>query len=136
MSKPSRALAGLMGVLFFYAMYLQFNDPDPVRWSAMYASAGVVCLLHAFGRGPAWLAGLVTAVAIAWAAVWAPRVIGVTHVKDMFAEWHMTSGNVHAEEGRELGGLAIIIVTCGAVALARRRARVASARTARTARTA
>lgn len=117
----ARVLAGLMAILFFFSVYLQFNDPDPVRWSLMYGGAGVVCLLYAFGRGPAWFAGLVTAVAIAWAAVWAPRVIGVTHVPDMFAEWHMTSGNVHAEEGRELGGLLIVILVCGAVTLARRR---------------
>jgi Transmembrane family 220, helix len=119
----SRVLAGLMALLFFFSCYLQLNDPDPERWIAMYGAAGIVCALHAFGRGPAWLAGLVTAVALAWAAVWAPRVIGVHHLfRDMFAEWHMTSGNVKAEEGRELGGLLIIIVTCGAVALARRRA--------------
>jgi hypothetical protein len=116
-----RVLAGIMAPLFFFSVYLQFNDPDPERWSAMYGAAGLVCALHAFGRGPAWFAGLVTAVAIAWAAVWAPRVIGVTHVRDMFAEWHMTSGNVHAEEGRELGGLLIIVFVCGAVTLARRR---------------
>jgi len=116
-----RVLAGLMALLFFFSVYLQFNDPDPVRWSAMYGGAGIACALYAFGRGPAWFAGLVTAVAIAWAAVWAPRVVGVTHVRDMFAEWHMTSGNVHAEEGRELGGLLIIIFVCGAVTLARRR---------------
>jgi hypothetical protein len=112
-----RVLAGLMAILFFFSVYLQFNDPDPVRWSLMYGGAGVVCLLYAFGRGPAWVAGLVSAGAIAGAAVWAPRVIGVTHVPDMFAEWHMTSGNVHAEEGRELGGLLIIVFTCGAIAL-------------------
>ena len=119
----SRILAGLMAALFFFSCYLQLNDPDPERWIAMYGAAGVVCTLHAFGRGPAWLAGLVTAAAIAWALVWAPRVLGVTHVKEMFEEWHMTKGNVHAEEGRELGGLVIIIVTCGAITLARRRAR-------------
>jgi hypothetical protein len=116
-----RVLAGLMALLFFFSVYLQLNDPDPLRWGLMYGAAGVVSLLYAFGRGPAWLAGLVTAVAIAWAAVWAPRVVGVTHVPEMFAEWHMTSGNVHAEEGRELGGLLIIVFVCGAVTLSRRR---------------
>ena len=123
-----RIVAGAMAVLFFFCVYLQLNDPDPVRWGAMYAGAGLVCALYALGRGPAWLGGLVTAVAIAWALVWAPRVIGVTHFADMFAEWHMTTGNVHTEEGRELGGLIIIIVACGAVTLARFRQQRVTAR--------
>jgi hypothetical protein len=120
-----RALAAVMAGLFAFSVYLQLNDPDPERWMAVYGAAALVCLLYVFGRCPAWLAGLVTAVALAWAAVWAPRVVGVTHVKDMFAEWHMTKGNVHAEEGRELGGLAIIVLACGTITVltARRRAR-------------
>jgi hypothetical protein len=112
-----RVLAAVMAALFAFSVYLQLNDPDPERWMAMYGAAAVVCALYVLGKCPAWLAGLVTAVALAWAAVWAPRVLGVTHVHDMFEEWHMTRGNVHAEEGRELGGLAIIILVCGTIAI-------------------
>ena len=116
-----RVVAGVMAALFAVSVYLQLNDPDPERWMAMYGAAAVVAALYALGRCPAWLAGLVTAVALAWAAVWAPRVLGDTHVADMFASWRMVNG--HAEEGRELGGLLAIVLTCGAIAVAAARRR-------------
>ncbi len=118
-----RIVAALMALLFMLAAYLQLNDPDPVGWMAMYGAAALVTALYAAGRCPAWLAGVVTAVALAWSTVIAQRVLGKTTLSEMLTSWKMAGNNTYAEQGRELGGLLFVVVACGliAVVVARRR---------------
>jgi transmembrane protein TMEM220 len=35
-----------MALLFAFAAALQFNDPDPIRWIAIYGAACVLSLLE------------------------------------------------------------------------------------------
>ena len=42
-----RLLNGLMAVLFAVAVVVQFNDPDPLRWVAVYGAALTVSALAA-----------------------------------------------------------------------------------------
>ena len=101
-----RILDGIMLVLFTFSVIVQFNDPDPFRWAAMYAAAGVACALSLARRLPWWLPVAIAAVALAWAATLAPRVIGEVRFLDMFGAFEMKS--VAIEESREMYGLALI----------------------------
>ena len=110
-----------MLLLFTLGAVVQVNDPDPVRWIAVYALAAAACLLSLLRRLHWTLPALLGAAALAWAATLAPRVVGRVPLGDMFREFEMR--NVGIEESREMYGLLIIAAWMAALALrARRRA--------------
>ena len=40
----------LLALMFFAFAGLQFNDPDPLLWIAIYSAMTVLCALAAFGK--------------------------------------------------------------------------------------
>ena len=93
-----------MAVLFLFAVAVQYNDPDPLRWMAIYGLAALACGLVA--RRPASPAGARALVGLA--ALGGPRpsrpgVVGRVSVGDLFESFAMKSQPV--EEAREMGGL-------------------------------
>jgi hypothetical protein len=97
---------GLMMVVFLCAAALQYNDPDPVRWMAIYGLAALVCGLSLAGRLPRPAPILVGLAALVWAATIVPGVVGRVSVGDLFESLAMKSQFV--EEAREMGGLLIV----------------------------
>ena len=119
-SRAWRAADALMLLLFAFAAALQLNDPDPVRWFTVYALAAVACLLSLRRRLHWALPALLCAVALAWAATIAPRVVGRVPVRDMFGAWEMKNEGI--EESREMYGLLIIAAWMAVLAVRARRA--------------
>src|SRR5262249_4042509 len=102
-----RVLCGLLCLLFVFSVAVQYNDPDPVRWMAIYAAAAIVCGRAAWGkRTPVWVPIAVAVVALVWAAIWAPGVWGRFRFSELFAEFEMKSTLI--EEAREMCGLLIV----------------------------
>ncbi len=105
-----RTLCAVMGLLFVVAAVVQLDDPDSLRWIVLYAVAGALALVEAFGGRTAlrWLLFvpelLVAAVALVWCATLVPGVLRE-------ASW---SGS---EIEREAGGLLLVGVTMLAIAL-------------------
>jgi Transmembrane family 220, helix len=98
-----------MSVLFAFAAAVQVNDPDPIRWIAMYGAACALSLVVLFGRRPVRVAALaVSAVAIAWAALIALGGPVASDYEHMLDAWEMKSASV--EEAREASGLLIVAV--------------------------
>ena len=93
-------------LMFVFSVIVQFNDPDPLTWMAIYGAAAVACVLSLVGKLPWWYAVLVGVIALAWAATIAPRVIGQVPFLDMFAEFEMK--DIGVEESREMYGLLLI----------------------------
>jgi hypothetical protein len=93
-------------LMFLFSVVVQVNDPDPLRWMAIYGAAAAACLLSLTGRLPWWFAVGTGLVALAWAATIAPRVIGQVPFLDMFAEFEMK--DIGVEESREMYGLLLI----------------------------
>lgn len=111
-----RAVAGLMAALLAFAAAVNFNDPDPVRWVAIYGAACVVSIIVALtGAVPLAVPASIGVVALAWAIVWAARVPSLEVYTHMFDQWEMTSKTV--EEARETGGLLIVAVWMAALVL-------------------
>ena len=114
-----RVASGVMAVLFFVCVALQYNDPDPVRWMAMYGAATVVCAVHARrGRIAAAFPLSLAGIAVAWGAFTAE------HIHGRF-EWHHLAETMHAgtpqiEESRESLGLFIVAAWMLVVALGTR----------------
>ena len=103
-----RVFSGSMAGLFIFAAVLQFNDPDPLRWSAIYFSAAVVSILYVVGRLRWYIPMLLGFVVLFWAITIASRVWGQISFSQLFEAWEMA--NPAVEEGREMYGL--LIVAC------------------------
>jgi hypothetical protein len=98
-----RALAAVMTALFLFAASLQLNDPDPVRWVALYAAAAGLSAAELLGRTSARVAWLAAAVFLAGALVGLPELL---HARaEAFSSFHMQS--LGDEVARESVGLLI-----------------------------
>lgn len=82
-------------LLFILAVAVQYNDPDPIGWMAIYGLAAAACALAFRDRLPRIPAALLSLAAFAWAATLAVRVVGKQNL------WY-------AEEGREMMGLLLV----------------------------
>lgn len=105
-----RCAAVVAAMLFFAAAALQYNDPDPVRWMALYGSGAVICVLALFGHAPRRLAGALALIALAWAVTLAPRVVGHVRPAEMFSSVSMMMSPA-VEEAREMTGLLLVAGT-------------------------
>ncbi|MCB9698676.1 MAG: transmembrane 220 family protein [Alphaproteobacteria bacterium] len=94
---------------FVLSVLVQYNDPDPLRWSLMYGAAALICGWPGLPRR-AELGVVLVAIAGIWAATLVPGVLADAELMDLFRT--MKHEN-HAEEARELGGLVLV---AGAVA--------------------
>ena len=104
-----------MAALFLFAAAVQYNDPDPLRWMAIYGLAALACALSLLRRLRRLVPVLVGLGAGAWAGALAPGVIGRVSVGELFQSYGMMSETV--EEAREMGGLLIVAVWMGLLAL-------------------
>lgn len=102
MTWPNRVMA----VLFLASAALQWNDPDPARWVAVYLAAAAACLLSGRTRLAGAVAGLTGGAAILWASLLYPEVWGVVAPADLFESMQAKDGRV--EVAREAGGLTIV----------------------------
>jgi hypothetical protein len=111
-----RVVNGVMALLFAVAVAVQYNDPDPLRWMALYGAAFVIALMAAVrGRGPVAAAAGVGAVALVWGLYWAiSSGAALTLYEHMFDSWEMK--NTPIEEAREASGLFIVAIWMAIVA--------------------
>jgi hypothetical protein len=110
----------VFAVLFAVCVLLQYNDPDPLRWMALYGAAAVASAAVPYWRR-GWIAAvLVGLVAAAWALwLWA-HVLGFVEVGDLWRKMSEKGGKV--EEMREAGGLTIVAAwLCMSAWIGRRR---------------
>jgi len=105
-SRGWRAANAIMLLLFAFSVIVQVNDPDPLRWMAIYGGAALVCGLAMARRARWWAAALVGLAALVWAATIAPRVVGSVPFADMFGAFEMK--NAAVEESREMYGLLLV----------------------------
>lgn len=118
-SGPLRVANWVMLVAFLFSVVVQYNDPDPIRWILLYGFAALNCFLSLRGRLRWPLPGVVGGVALLWALLLAPGVIGKTTIGSLFESFEMA--NTVVEEAREMGGLLIVaawMVVLGAIAYA------------------
>ena len=116
-----RAAHAFMALLFFFGAAVQYNDPDPFRWIAIYLGASIACTLAALARGrPALtLAAVVGAAALVWGALLAPGVLGVVQPGELVGAWEMKDAAI--EVGREMYGLFIIAAWMVVIVVTERR---------------
>ena len=114
-----RLLHGVMAALFFFGAAVQYNDPDPLVWMAIYVAAGTACVLAAMRQLRWWFPAVIGAIALVWAATFMPAVLPNVRIAQLFAAWEMA--NTRVEEGREMYGLLIIFAYMALLAVTHRR---------------
>ena len=119
-AKAARLGVGAMGALFVFAAAVQYNDPDPFAWAALYLAAAGVSFA-ALWLPDAWnMPATVAVVATVWAATLAPAATRASF-PDLFQSWEMMSSEM--EEGREFVGLLLVAAWTGYLAHRGRRTR-------------
>jgi hypothetical protein len=102
-----RASNWVAAALFGFAALLQYNDPDPGRWLAIYGAAAAVTAVAALRGAVPLVAPLVVgAIALVWGISVAAGGPGLDLYGSMFDAWEMQSAAI--EEAREASGLFIV----------------------------
>jgi hypothetical protein len=102
-----RSLNWIMCALFLLSAWLQWNDPDPLRWVAIYGAAFAASLVVGLRRRVHPAAPLlVSAIAIVWSLGTMRTGPSADSYGHMFDAWQMKSSTV--EEAREATGLLIV----------------------------
>ena len=109
----------LMLLMFVFSVVVQYNDPDPWLWMAIYALAALACLQELlWNDNHLVVPAAVGAIALVWAISLLPRVIGKVRVSELFAQFEM-KGDLMVEVAREAGGLLIVAVWMQAIVIRR-----------------
>ena len=96
-----RVGAAILCVLFLLSVGVQYNDPDPGLWIALYGLAAVMAGLCAAGRLPLWPNFAALVLFLAFFAAWSPTLFGAR--SEAFTSFEMRAAN--DEEPREAIGL-------------------------------
>lgn len=95
--------------VFVLCAAVQYNDPDPIQWMAVYLAACLLCILFAIGRFSSKAAWALIGVSLVWAAFqvyWAVTTPGEITLHAVFGSAAMM--NERVELVRETGGLLIV----------------------------
>lgn len=104
---------------FLLSAAVQYNDPDPVRWTAIYAAAAALCLAQWLTVLPRRVPAALLVVCLAWIGSLLPKVVGAVSVSEVFDSITMRTRAV--EEAREIGGLLLVALWSAVLAYRRRR---------------
>jgi hypothetical protein len=106
-----RILNYVFAGLFFAMAGLQFNDPDPVYWVAVYGGAALVALSKGLGRFSEFWAAIVIGGVVAGLIYAVPGVLNFIEFGS-FEELtgKMSASKAYVESTREFGGLMIALI--------------------------
>ncbi|MGA9362769.1 MAG: transmembrane 220 family protein [Bacteroidota bacterium] len=96
-----------MTAAFLFSVAVQYNDPDPIQWMAIYGFAAAACILSLKDTLNWKFSATVALAALVWACLIAPAVLSRPFPTTIVDSFHMT--DVAVEEARELGGLLIVL---------------------------
>ena len=102
-----RNVSWTLAALYVVSAALQYNDPDPLRWIAIYLAAAVAAFFLPLRRWAIPLSFAVSSAALLWAVVLFPDIWGKVGLSDMWLKMSEKGGAVEIE--REIGGLVIVV---------------------------
>jgi hypothetical protein len=114
-----RNVSWTLSALYLISAALQYNDPDPLRWAAIYLAAAVAAAALPLKRWAIPLSLGVAIVSLVWALVLVPDIWGRVGFTDLWGKMSEKGGAVEIE--REIGGLVIVVGWLIPGALLRRR---------------
>jgi len=99
---------GFFLLVFALSAAVQYNDPDALRWIAVYTAAAALCLAQFLAVLPRWIPAALLAACLVWIALLLPKVVGQVSFSEVFESITMRTRAV--EEAREIGGLLLVVV--------------------------
>ena len=112
-----RILNTLFLLAFLASAVVQYNDKDALPWVIVYLAASMLCVL-AYSSNPVRLvAALLCGVSLTWIAILVPGLEGAS-LDEIFESVSMQTRAV--EEAREIGGLALVAIWSGVLAIVRK----------------
>jgi Transmembrane family 220, helix len=102
-----------LAVMFLLFAAVQYNDPDPIQWAALYLQAMTVCILAALGKNNIYLIYIGLVISLLWAASISPDFFTWLKEGTPTIAGTMKAENPHVELVREFLGLLIAGVTFG-----------------------
>ena len=102
----------VFAVIFLSFTYVQFNDPDPLLWIAIYGSMVVMCTLAIFKRYPRPVYIVLIVLFAGYSILYIPSVLiwfRQEHLSDLFDEVAKME-HLYIEESREFLGLMICVI--------------------------
>lgn len=93
-------------LVYLLSAAVQYNDPDALRWAAMYLAAAAMCALQFRRNPPRWPAFGLLAISVIWMGLLLPSIVGQVSFEEIFASISMQTRAV--EEAREIGGLLLV----------------------------
>jgi hypothetical protein len=104
----------IAAALFALCVVLQWNDPDPLAWMAVYGAAALLAARAARGRAPRAAVVALLALAALWMLTLLPGVAEFArHGDPGLIAASMRAAEPWIEEAREFGGLGLIAAWCG-----------------------
>ena len=92
-------------LLFLFSAAVQYNDPEPIRWMAIYLAATGLSVLFALQKLSWKFAALLAGIAVLWALTIIPDL--TAHgFRNMFSDVSMMQQGT--EEAREFLGLLLV----------------------------
>lgn len=106
-----RFLHYVFAAVFFVMAGLQFNDPDPIYWVAVYSSTALVSISKGLGRYSEFWAALTIGAIVAGMIFSIPGVLNFVEY-GTFDELmgKMSASKPYVESTREFGGLLIALI--------------------------
>ena len=100
---------------FLLAALLQYNDPDPIRWVAIYIAAATLCKLQHFNQITPIFPVLLLIICLAWIGMLVPSLTQGVAWTDILDSLAMKTKAV--EEAREIGGLVLVASWSAVIAI-------------------
>jgi len=105
MNHTVRSISALFLVLFLLAIVVQWNDPDPIRWSLLYGAGAFLSAGATLGH--LWL--VPSAIVSGIYALGVLRLIGALPHTSIEAFSSVSMDSIQAEQVRELWGLIVCL---------------------------
>ncbi len=101
----------LFALIFLLFCFVQFNDPDPILWIAIYGSMAVLCIIAIFNKYPQRIYLVLLILFVGYSTLYIPSVmvwLKQEHLSDLFDEVAKME-HLYIEESREFLGLMICV---------------------------
>ena len=92
-----------MAALFLISAAVQYNDPSPAPWIALYLAAATATGLGAAGQSMRWFPAAIIVVCVCWEIHYIRLGAWHTAFGNLTREWHMTDQKI--VDGREFYAL-------------------------------
>ena len=107
-----------MLIVFDLSLIVQYNDPDPFAWMAIYGLATISCFIFSERTSSWFFSAFTGAIALVWSLLLFPPLLASPDPlvwKDVFIDAAMKTSTV--EYVREIGGLWIVLGWMGVLTI-------------------